>query len=96
MGDDATCRDCGAPVKWYKTTKGKNIPLDPEGRRMATLMRDGETVWLADCYMIHWDTCPAREKRPEDQPRQYVPREKRDQAPSAPPAGRPPDDDIPF
>jgi hypothetical protein len=26
----STCRDCGAKIKWVKTSSGKNMPVDPE------------------------------------------------------------------
>jgi len=32
-GTEATpCRGCGADIYWIKTTRGKNLPLDPDGR----------------------------------------------------------------
>jgi hypothetical protein len=89
MSGDSVCRSCGAPIRWFKTTKQKNIPCDLPPRKMATVMKDGETVWIGDAYTVHWETCPNA-----DQHRQ--PREPQPQAPSAPPAGGPPDDDIPF
>lgn len=26
----ATCRSCGAEIRWIKTRNGKNMPVDPE------------------------------------------------------------------
>lgn len=28
---DGTCRSCHAPIEWWETNNGKNIPLQPEG-----------------------------------------------------------------
>lgn len=28
----AECRSCGAPIKWIKTTAGRSMPCDAEGR----------------------------------------------------------------
>jgi hypothetical protein len=41
--NDAHCRGCGAAIEWWKTPKGKMIPMDvtPEG----------------DCE-AHWANCP--------------------------------------
>lgn len=57
-----TCKACGAEIIWKKTTNGKNIPLDTEPRKMATIMKDGETVWIGDAYTTHWETCPEADR----------------------------------
>lgn len=28
--DHATCRSCGAPIRWVVTTSGKRMPIDPQ------------------------------------------------------------------
>lgn len=41
----SACRSCGAPIEWCVTTKGRNMPLDPEPRDDGNLVKDGATLW---------------------------------------------------
>jgi len=47
------CRGCGQPVKWLKTIRGKNIPVDPD-----TIDDHGATVFDPYQGMVsHFATC---------------------------------------
>jgi hypothetical protein len=37
----STCRSCGAPVEWVRTTEGRTMPLDPDPRLDGNLERTG-------------------------------------------------------
>ncbi len=49
---NGTCRGCGKPIYWIKTTAGKSIPCDPEqvrywqkpGGSQKVVTTDGEVV----------------------------------------------------
>jgi len=41
--NDSNCKACGAPIEWYRTPKGKMMPMDVEPG--------------GDC-VPHWGTCP--------------------------------------
>jgi len=41
--NDSHCRGCGAKIEWWKTQKGKNMPMDVD--------QDG------NCEP-HWSSCP--------------------------------------
>jgi len=69
----ATCKSCGAPIRWAKTAQGKRMPLnpapDPRGRLAldATgLIVQGELAAAGDRYTSHFATCPhaAQHRRP--------------------------------
>lgn len=57
-----TCRSCGAPIKWVKTAKGKNMPLDlkSEEKRIVVVGAGakGEFGYIVDTYLSHFATCP--------------------------------------
>ena len=58
------CRGCGQPVKWLKTIRGKNIPVDPD-----TIDDQGATVFDQDQGMVsHFATCPKSDelRRPKE------------------------------
>jgi hypothetical protein len=63
-GVSETCRSCGAPITWARTTSGKPIPLDPEPVDRGNLeVEDGvarpvliEAGKLR--YVTHFATCP--------------------------------------
>ena len=68
----AVCRSCGAPIRWAKTRKGKNIPLDDEPgtggsfvlqdadgpKPLALKMKKEEAETRADLFTCHFETCP--------------------------------------
>jgi hypothetical protein len=56
----SNCKSCGAEIIWKKTTNGKNIPLDAnsEEKRAMISVKDSEVVYIGDCYVVHWATCP--------------------------------------
>lgn len=62
------CKSCDAPIEWWKTTHGKNIPYDPIA---------GDEVQVTP----HWATCPnadghrktPAEKGPAQAPLSYKP-----------------------
>lgn len=72
---DGKCRDCGAPVKWVKTQRGKKMPvdIDPAPAGVSAFEVVGETDSLAfyvsekrrarfigDVYEFHGSTCKRR------------------------------------
>lgn len=72
----STCRSCGEPVRWVKTSAGKNMPLDPHPvpNGNIELVRGGHG-WVAEVvdpdpevlrYVSHFVTCPdaKRHRRP--------------------------------
>lgn len=42
--DDAECKGCGEAIEWYRTPKGKSIPINPMGCG-------------SDKAIPHWTTC---------------------------------------
>lgn len=68
----ATCKSCGAPVRWAKTIKGRPIPLDPipapngnviiseEGTALVYAGPAGIAARYQDepRYLSHFATCP--------------------------------------
>ncbi len=72
------CRSCRAQVNWYKTTTGKNMPLDPEPHpdgnvyvdivaNVVSVVAKGSRTPL---YRSHFATCPdaAAHRRPKGAP----------------------------
>jgi hypothetical protein len=73
----STCRSCGAKIRWVKTEKGKNMPLDYDPAPKGTIMLQGDRVVLVGnravkrayatggaLYTSHFATCPsAKEHR---------------------------------
>jgi hypothetical protein len=70
--DGGKCRDCGEPVKWVKTQKGKKMPVDvlpaPAGVSGFELVGEHDTLafyvsekrrakFFGDCYEFHGSTC---------------------------------------
>lgn len=66
----AKCRSCQAEISWYKTPRGKNIPIDPEPHpdgnvqinevdRVAIVVHPGTYVPL---YRSHFSTCPTADQ----------------------------------
>lgn len=54
----ATCRSCGAQIVWFKTDKGKNIPID------AHTVEPGDEQLDLKRHAAHFSTCPfAKEHR---------------------------------
>jgi len=58
--NEGTCRDCGSKIYWFKTWRGKNIPLEDkfgsyrvEGK-LAIKDADGAG------FSCHLDSCPSR------------------------------------
>ena len=65
------CRSCGADMRWVKTRKGKNMPIDDtpasDGRfviegdedppRVAFLSEEAAAVYTGDKYTSHFQTC---------------------------------------
>lgn len=61
----ATCKSCGAQIRWVKTKFGKTMPLDekptPDGN---VILEDGVAVVIAntttnlDRFTPHFVTCP--------------------------------------
>lgn len=66
------CKPCGAVIHWYKTTNGKNIPVDPDPhpdgnvqidviRNIARVVRQGSVD--GPVYRSHFVTCPAADQQ---------------------------------
>ena len=77
MGEErvvAECRSCHEPIRWVKTRKKKNMPIDdqedPEGRfvingeteegvpTVGYLGEDEAKVYSGPRYQSHFKTCP--------------------------------------
>lgn len=70
----ATCKGCGAAIRWLQTENGKNIPCDPrpvryrerEKAKGKVVTRDGRIVscdltnepGAPTGHIPHWATCP--------------------------------------
>lgn len=64
MSDVATCRSCGAQIRWVMTESGKRMPvdakpekrivIDPLGERLGS---DAPTARVVDTYVSHFATC---------------------------------------
>lgn len=60
------CRSCKAPVNWYKTTAGKNMPIDPDPHpdgnvRIDVVSNVAQVVPKGShhvLYRSHFATCP--------------------------------------
>jgi hypothetical protein len=60
------CKGCGARIDWYKTTAGKNMPIDPEPHADGNVRVDVVSNVVAvvapgshaPLYRPHWATCP--------------------------------------
>lgn len=49
----ATCRSCGAPIRWATTVAGKAMPLNADFR----LQHEGRRMWV-EAKDTHWGSCP--------------------------------------
>lgn len=72
----ATCKTCRAPMRWVKTEKGKNMPVDekPTENGPFVLVPDTdppEVEWLSPrarsnhpgpFFTSHFETCPNRKQ----------------------------------
>lgn len=69
--DPATCKSCGARIRWVITTAGKRMPLDPEPHPEGTIVpvfdpaRDRPVARVLpapptdrDAWRSHFATCP--------------------------------------
>lgn len=73
---NGTCRGCQKPILWVKTTKGKNMPCDPEiiwfepaGGPETFVVPDGIIVrgkknpyGSVAGYISHFATCPESDR----------------------------------
>jgi hypothetical protein len=74
---DGDCRACGAPIKWVRTQRGKNMPVDvdPAPPSVDAFELVGQVKTLAffvsekkrptfagDVYRSHFQTCEARDE----------------------------------
>lgn len=63
---NATCKTCGAPIKWVLTEGGSQLPLDavPVKRWIVNTVRN--VARPADTYETHFATCPhaAKHRKP--------------------------------
>lgn len=50
------CGSCGAAVKWVKTAKGKNMPVN------ASSWEEGDTLFDSKKHRSHFATCPQAAK----------------------------------
>lgn len=53
MTKESKCKGCGQPIVWVKTSKGKNMPVDPEE---VTIITMGGVTYKG--RIVHWVTCP--------------------------------------
>lgn len=72
MRENATCRSCGAPIRFVRTTKGKLMPIDrePVEGGNVEIVDDGKALVHAndapsllggDRFVSHFSTCPEAE-----------------------------------
>ncbi|MBI1926937.1 hypothetical protein HYR99_22170 [Candidatus Poribacteria bacterium] len=52
----ATCKACNAEIKWIRTEKGKQMPVDAKPITVITEL--GKTI---RAYVPHWASCPGAE-----------------------------------
>ena len=82
-GETATCRSCGAPIRWVRTRAGKAMPLDaqPVATGNVVLGEDGTARTLTrkqvmlggivgDRYTSHFATCANASQHRRRQPRE--------------------------
>lgn len=58
---ESICSGCRAPIYWFRTPRGKNMPGDAPGETRIMVNDDGEAV-MVKTYMPHWATCPEADK----------------------------------
>lgn len=58
----SSCKSCGAPIYWAKTSAGKDIPLDakPQKGFIVDFVKSSETLKAIprNVYISHFATCP--------------------------------------
>lgn len=73
----ASCNRCQAPIRWVKTAKGKNMPIDekPSEEGVFAILPDTdppEVEWLSSraktthqgpFFVCHFDTCSSPRKK---------------------------------
>ena len=66
------CKSCGANIKWVKTMRGKNMPVDEDSVGVSDcedgdllITESGRTFRVGEqnppqelLYVSHWSTCP--------------------------------------
>lgn len=52
MSKLAKCTSCGKVIRWLKTEKGKNMPVDIE------TTRESDTLFEYGRHISHFSTCP--------------------------------------
>lgn len=59
-GGRGKCRSCDAPIIWFKTSAGKNIPINAE-----TVLAEDYTLEIPR-HVAHFATCPnaAKHRKP--------------------------------
>lgn len=58
-GTPAACRGCGAAIEWFKTLKGKSMPMNLGATpRRVTGDASGRAVGFYSSADAHWSTCP--------------------------------------
>jgi hypothetical protein len=71
MSDDDTCGDCGQPVRWVITERGRRIEIDPDpaddgnvvpivvdGHTRARILTGDDLPAEGPAYRRHASTCP--------------------------------------
>ncbi len=70
------CRSCDAPLLWFRTPRGKNLPVD-DRREVSPgrLLEEGQTMTAEEARerllpFTHWSTCPqaSTHRRPRPRP----------------------------
>jgi len=65
-----TCRSCGAPIAWGKTTNNKPVPLNPRPLNVYVLLSADKNVYsLERGYESHFSSCPnanQHRKKPDE------------------------------
>ena len=63
------CRECGAPMRWVTTEKGKNMPVDDEPNSAGKFVIDdpeadppkvryiGNSEYTGERFTSHFETC---------------------------------------
>lgn len=56
-----TCKGCQAPLDWYETVKGRNMPMNRDAvpRKSETDRETGRVVAFFSSDDTHWASCPA-------------------------------------
>lgn len=70
----ATCKGCGAPIRWTKTAKDKNMPIDDEPNSGGRFVIEGDDEppkvrflrenedYAGDRFTSHFETCSERDR----------------------------------